>query len=41
MKQLFLLICILFSTKAFAVEIQLKKIVDLNNPWSMTFVYNS
>ena len=41
MKRLFLLICILFSTKAFAVEIQLKKIVDLNNPWSMTFVSNS
>ena len=41
MKQLFLLICILFSTKAFAVEVQIKKIVDLNNPWSMTFVSNS
>ena len=41
MKRLFLIICILFSTKAFAAEIQLKKIVDLNNPWSMTFVSNS
>jgi glucose/arabinose dehydrogenase len=41
MTRLFLIICILFSTKAFAVEVQIKKIVDLNNPWSMTFVSNS